>query len=888
MMRITKYQSKSEAQFTSKYRGLLSTCAMALALATVPVHAEEDASSSSVASDAGPDASAAVPADAIVVSGLRGMARTVTDSPVPVDVFSEDTIKKSGGQTDTVEVLQTLIPSYTVSRAANTTSDTFIRAPQLRGLPADATLLLVNGHRRHKSASVQVSGYASQAADSAVIPAIALKAIDVLRDGAAAQYGSDAIAGVINYELKDANHGGSIMFQGGQYYAGDGESFMLAGNVGLPLTDNGFLNLSAQINHDNSTVRARTFTSSAWDPYEAYETDSAFAAAVDAAGLDLSEPLEKRGKPLEKAARFFANSGIDLDADNSLYAFGGYSISKGTAAATYRVPGAGQAVLDNPIRLADGSLYSFKDDYPLGYEPYFSGKVTDYSAAGGWKSKYDMGGGQSLSADVSARYGRDKIAYSIRDTLNPSMGPDSPTSFQASSYISDELAFNGDFVYTVPTGFTSGPLVFNFGAEYRREGFTLLPGEEDSYLAGTWATADPFDFCSDESDYSQRTLNAGAPTDQGIDCTDSSDAVYNVLGVGSNGITGLSPDVTGTWHNDSQSLYGEVTSDITDRWFLDLAARFEHYQTFGSKLVWKAATRYTLTDWLGLRGSIGTGFRAPTAGQLHMTQTSISTSGGVQLNVGLYPASNAVAQYLGASPLRPERSKNYSLGATFTPFDNFTMTIDAYRIKMYDQLYTSSLITVTDDIEAAMEEAGIDGAGSIDRIQFYQNALNSTTQGLDIVANYRADWFALGSTSLTAAFNTNSYKVDKVTVDTVSFNSTTVYNFEHNNPAWRANATVNQDVGPVSVMVRANFYGPWSRQTTASSGLIQDYHLETLFDAEVTYPITDQFSVSLGARDIFDNYPDVNKIDDTNGRTYVDGPVSWQGGYYYARLGFTF
>ncbi|MBY8828920.1 TonB-dependent receptor plug domain-containing protein [Hephaestia mangrovi] len=806
---------------------------------------------------------------------------------MPVDVFGEDTIKKIS-QTDTLEILQTLIPSYSVARSANTTSDTFIRSPQLRGLAADETLLLVNGHRRHKSASVGVSGYASQAADSAVIPAIALKSINVLRDGAAAQYGSDAIAGVIDYELKDADHGGSLLVQGGQYYAGDGTSIEVAGNIGMKLTDHGFINLSAQLNHDDPTIRARTFTSSAWDPFEAYQTDPDFAAAVDTAGLDLSKPLEKRGKPMEKAARFFVNSGLDLGDSGSLYAFGNFSKSKGTAAATYRVPGAGQAVLDNPIRLDDGSIYRFKEKWPLGMEPYFSGVVTDWSATGGWKDKVDLGGGQTLAADISARYGWDKIAYSIRDTENPSMGPDSPTAFNASSYVSDELSFNADFVYTLPTSFTHGPLVVNFGSEYRREGFKIEPGDETSYEAGKWAYADPFSFCTTQSDFSARTLTASAPTDQGIDCTNPDDPVYNVLQPGSNGITGLSPEVSGSWTTDSKSIYGEVTSDITKRWFLDLAARFENYQSFGSKAVWKVATRYNLTDWLGVRGSIGTGFRAPTAGQLHMTQTSIQTSGGVQLNVGLYPATNAVAQYLGAQPLKPEKSKNYSAGITLTPARNLTMTIDAYRIKLEDQLYTSSQIVVTDAIRQAMENAGIVGADSIDRIQFYQNALDSTTKGLDVVASYRARWLAIGPTSLMAAFNTNSYKVDKVLTSTISFNSTTIYNFEHNNPKWRANATINQQVGPVSVMVRANLYGPWSRQTTASSGLIQHYGTEPMFDIEFSVPVKKRFVLAVGANDLFDDYPDVNRIDDTNGRTYVDGPVPWQGGYYYGRITFNF
>lgn len=857
------------------------TASSILALMTAPAVAQE------IAGPVAVQAAISQSDEDIVVSGLRGRPRTVTDSAVPVDVFGEETIKRSS-QTDTVEILQTMIPSYSVSRSANTTSDSFVRAPRLRGLPAHATLLLVNGHRRHKSASVQVSGFASQSADSAVIPSIALKSIEVLRDGAAAQYGSDAIAGVINYQLKDADHGGSLVVQAGQFYEGDGKSIQVAGNIGMKLTDRGFINISGQLNHDDPTVRARTFNSSSWNPFTAYDTDPAFAAAVDAAGLDLSKPLEKRGKPMEKAARLFVNSGLDLTDNTSLYAMGNFSKSKGTAAATYRVPGARQAVLDNPIRLSDGSIYRFRNDYPLGMAPTFSGVVTDWSATGGWKGEFDLGGEQSLVADISARYGSDKIAYSIDGTVNPSMGPSSPTSFDASSYTSDELSFNADFVYSVPTSFTSGPLVFNFGAEYRRERFRIAPGEEGSYIAGTWASADPFNFCSNESAVASRTLTAGAPTNQGINCASASDPVYNVLQPGSNGITGIAPDVSGIWSTNNKSLYGEVTSDITDRWFLDVATRFEDYKSFGSKVVWKVATRYNLTDWLGVRGSIGTGFRAPTAGQQNMTQTSIQTVAGTQLNVGLYPPTNAVAQFLGAKPLRPEHSKNYSLGVTLSPAPNLTLTVDAYRIKLSDQMYTSSQITVTPAIRAAMVGAGVIGADSIDLIQFYQNALDSTTQGLDVVASYRGDWFDAGTTNLTAAFNTNSFKIDKVLVSTVSFNSTTVYNFEHNDPKWRANATVNQQIGPVSLMLRANLFGPWSRQTTAASGLIQHYKTETVFDAEISVPVTEKLSLTLGARDVFDNYPDVNKIDDTNGRTYVDGPVSWQGGYYYARMNFNF
>ena len=859
-----------------KISGITASSAIALMSSTV-AFAQDSAVETSV-----PEATG----EAIVITGLRGQPRTVVDSPVPVDVFSEETIERAS-QTDTLEVLQTLVPSYSVARAANTTSNTFIRSPTLRGLSADKTLLLVNGRRRHKSGSVGVSRTGSQAADAAVIPSIALKSVEVLRDGAAAQYGSDAIAGVINFQLKDAPSGGALVVQAGQYYAGDGTSVQVAGNIGLPLTDRGFVNISAQFNDDDNTVRGRTFTSSAWDPFDAYATDPAFRAAVDQAGIDLNEPLELRGKPKERAARFVINSGIEINDNSEFYAFGNYSKSKGDAYATYRVPGGGHNVMDNPIRLEDGSVWRFKDKFPLGLGPFFSGEVTDWSATGGWRTEREFDNGAMFNADLSARYGWDKILYTMTDTVNPSYGPDSPSFFTASSYTSDEFALNADFVYALPVGFY-GPLNFNFGGEFRREGFSIGAGEVASYSGGTWAPPDPFGFCTNEADFASRTLEPGAPTGEGIDCTSASDPVYNILQPGSNGITGLPPEVAGRTTTESWSLYGETTADITASLFLDLAARYENYESFGDKVVWKAATRFYLTDWFALRGSIGTGFRAPTAGQINMTQSSISTVGGVPLNVGLYPATNPVAVFLGAKPLGPERSKNYSVGFTLTPLDGLSLTVDAYRIVIKDQIYATSLITVTPEIEAELTAAGVEGAGTIDRINYFQNAFDSTVQGLDVVGTYRGDWFETGTTTITAAFNLNDYKVDQVNISGVTFNDVSLYNFEHNDPTWRGNLTLNQELGAFTFMLRGNLYGPHSRQTTRAGNAIQSWGTQALIDAEISAPLGDGFTLTVGGRNLFDHYPEVNLIDNTNGRTFVDGPVSWQGGYYYGRISFAF
>ena len=507
--------------------------------------------------------------------------------------------------------------------------------------------------------------------------------------------------------------------------------------------------------------------------------------------------------------------------------------------------------------------------------------------AAGWRTERDLGNGHVFSADLGGRYGWDKILYTMTDTVNPSMGPDSPDFFTASGYISDEMAINADFEYSMPAGL-AGPLVFNFGAEYRREGFEIEAGEPASYSGGTWATPDPFDFCTDEADFAGRTLRPGAPADQGIDCASASDPVYNILQPGSNGITGLPPDVSQKFTTDSKSLYAELTTDITNEWFVDFAGRYESYESFGDKAVWKFATRYTLTDWLGIRGSVGTGFRAPTSGQLNMYQTQIQTDGGIPLNTGLYPANHPVSLYLGAKPLGPEKSTNYSVGLTLTPADGLSMTVDAYRIKLKDQLRATSLITVTPDIRAAMEAAGVVGAGTIDRVNFFQNALDSTVEGVDVVASYRLNALEAGATNITAAFNYNSQQIDRINVDSVTFNDVSVYNFKYNNPRWRGNLTFSQEFGRFSAMIRGNLFGPYSRQTTRAGNAIQKFSAQIQVDAEVSADLGDGYSLTLGARNLFDHYPAINNIDLTNGRLYTDGPVDWQGGYYYARIGFNF
>ncbi len=826
----------------------------------------------------------------IIVTGTRGQPRTVQNSPVPVDVIGEKELQ-SVSYTDTLDVLKTAIPSLNDTRQPNSTTGTFIRPITLRGLPEDKTLLLVDSKRRHKTASIAISGTGAQGEDSSVIPALALKSVEVLRDGAAAQYGSDAIAGVINFILKDSDHGASFTGQTGQYYAGDGTSVQLAGNVGMKLTDRGFVNVTAEYTYDDRTTRAKQYSSATFDAISYAAAHPDYAALVN-----LAKPLQRWGQPLSHAVRTFINSGIDITDDTKLYAFGNWSHSRATADANYRYPGNNQPVEDVPVRLSDGSIFKFNQIYPAGFKPLFTGHVTDWSATGGYKGTLPLAG-NDFTFDLSGRYGWNKIVYTMVNSLNPSMGPASPTSFTPNSYVNREASANADFSYSVPVSLFASPLALSAGAEYRHETFTIRPGDPASYANGTYSSADPYGFCN----HTTHTLNTGAPQNAGINCAnylaDASDGfagidpIYNTLSAGSQGFTGTAPNFAGSFSDTSKSAYLEASTDILKGWFLDLAGRYEHYDSFGSTLNGKAATRIELTHNLAIRGSIGTGFHAPSPALLHDTYTSIRTVNGVFTLAGLVPPTNPVATFLGAKPLRPEKSVNYSLGITATPLPGLNVTVDGYLIKLRDQIYSTSNIAVTPAIQAQLVAAGITGATSIASVNFFQNAFNSTTKGLDIVMTYRQRWSSTQSTDFMVSTNINRYHIDKLKIANL-FDQVSINNFEKQNPAFRMVASATHNVGPFSVLLRANIYGPYTAQldSAAAGNPIQKFHSEVLMDMEGSYHINSHYTVSIGMRNMFDNYPQKDRIGAvTGGAIYrTDSVVDWQGGFYYGRISLNF
>ena len=830
----------------------------------------------------------------VTVTGSRGKPRSVQDSPVPIDVFSTEDLEAIGF-TDTNDILKTLVPSYSLTRQPISDGASFIRPAQLRGLPTDKTLVLVNSKRRHRAALVSIGGSGTQGPDIATIPSIALKNVEVLRDGAAAQYGSDAIAGVINFILKDNSEGGTFTADVGQYYKNDGQGFTVAANYGFNLNDKGFLSVSAELSKSDATSRSEQYCESwfcldprnpAYDPTAGYNSafTADFIAGASSASLGDFSEVQPWGQPTSEALRFFANGEYELGGGATFYSFGNYSQSESDGSFFYRYPGNGTI---EDLRLEDGSIYSPLEIFPGGFTPRFFGEVIDYSVVTGIEGEIFDG----LNYDLSGRFGHSEIQYTLRNTINPSMGPETPTSFRPGDLINEEIQFQADFSKELEVGGLYSPLVLGFGLSYLDEEYILVEGDPASYEAGPFSVSDPFGFC-----------DAMAPTAAGLaviangstlDCADSSDPVYTVVGVGSNGFPGYSPAFSEDYARDSYAAYVDLSADVTDKLFLQGALRFEDYSDFGSEVIWKLAGNYKINDTIGLRGSVGTGFRAPTPGQQGTTNVSTRLPNGFPVATGLFPASGPVAQALGATPLDPETSTNFTLGATGS-FDAFTLTIDFYQINLEDRINSISTQTVSSDPTAgaaydnflALQAAGVVGAESIGGVFYFTNAFDTKTQRVDIVATYAMDWDNGQSTSFTGSINYNDTDFDS-DVDSL-FNAESQYDFVNGLPNWRGVFTVTHDIGDLTLLGRANYYGSYENAGNSTLANIQEFDPEILIDLEGTYNVDDNVAVTFGLRNAFDEYPDLG--DDAVGETCCgrlyrsDSVVDWQGGYYYGKL----
>lgn len=806
------------------------------------------------------------PIEEIITTGTRRAQRSAADSSVPIDVVSGQELENMG-TTDLDDMLRNTVPSYNVTRQAISDAATLVRPATLRGLPPDNSLVLVNGKRRHRSGVIAELGGSlaagSQGADISAIPALAIKQTEILRDGAAAQYGSDAIAGVMNFVLRDDRDGVTVEARTGEYMEGDGTLFQLSGNAGFPLGDDGFINITGQWMEQDETVRSLQ------------RTDA--TNLIAAGNTAVRQPYTQLwgGPEYRDNYNVFINMGIELTPSQELYAFGnvggretegdffyrnpndrGGVYTAGFGGETYRAivdtnvergmqnyvsncpalvsPGSGgsgplnQAAVDADnaaLAALPANCWVVNQEMPGGYTPRFGGTLEDTSIVGGIRGEFENG----MSYDFSGSYGRNSVSFFLNNTWNPSNGPDGIVNgalqrdFNVGTYTQSETNFNVDFVMPIKVDAFASDLSFAFGAEYRDEVFAVRVGEEASWQDGRFA------------------YNSGVGTNcygDGVNCQVNGDGdpiPLADLSVGAHGFAGFSPNQAGEFGRSNVAMYGELEADIVQNFTLALALRFEDFEDFGDTTNGKISARWALTDTFAVRGSASTGFRAPTPGQSNVTKVSSTVTDGELLQRGQIPPTNQIAQFLGAEALQPEDATNFSAGMVWEISDTLNLTVDIFQIELEDRIAQTGTIDITStpipadascpntqalpvgnesrNLARCLEEIGVPGASSLSAVSFYTNDFATTTTGVDLVATYNTDFGNAGNGSLTAAWNYTKTEVDSAGSE-VSRNR--VVDLEHFNPRNRGIFTYNHFVGNWRLLARASFYDDWVSSSFSS------------------------------------------------------------------------
>ena len=701
--------------------------------------------------------------------------------------------------------------------------------------------------------------------------------MEVLRDGAAAQYGSDAIAGVINFVLNDASEGGSFEARYGSYYEGDGDMIQMSGNVGLPLSDKGFINLSAEYRTADDTSRS---------------VQRADAAALIAAGNTfVADPAQIWGSPeIKHDIKLFANAGIELSATSEAYMFGNYAEREVEGGFYFRNPHnrggvndggtnddgeqlllvgdltgdmsgncptdivVGDNVLENPRYINEvqnnPDCWAFNEMLPGGFTPRFGGTVTDMSLVFGTKGELD----HDITYDVSLNLGQNEVDFAISNTINPSLGPETPTEFSPGRYTQSEQTLDIDFTKPFDVGLYE-PLFVATGFQYRNESYESFAGDTASYEIGPLAT-------------------------QGF-------------GIGSNGFPGLAANSQGRVSRNNIALYIDAEAYITENFMLAGALRYEDFSDFGDTTKGKIAFRWQALENIAFRGAFSTGFKAPTLGQSNVRNvTTAFGTGGELIDRATLPPTDPVSQLKGGEQLTPEESESITFGVV-ADFDNgLFITADYYNIELTDRISTASGIALTEEDIATLLEQGINDASSFSEISFFTNDFDTTTEGVDVVANYSMDMMG-GETKFSLAYNWTSTEVDRASDNISDFR---IRMLEDNLPAVRYSATANHTNGDWRFLARMNYYGSIFEDHLDSALPIDKVGSEITFDFEVAYNFTEEFTVTVGAKNAFDEYPDENNTD-AGGITYAQiagsaypttSPIGINGGFYYLRGVYTF
>ncbi|MET0363857.1 MAG: TonB-dependent receptor [Sphingobium sp.] len=745
----------------------------------------------------------------IVVTGTRVAGRSRLDTASPVDVLTGDALRGQG-TAELGQALANVAPSINFPRSSAVDATDSIRPATLRGLSPDQTLVLVNGVRGHTSALLNTNGSVGRGAaafDLNTVPTVALESVEVLRDGASAQYGSDAIAGVVNLRLRQARSGGGATMSYGQYQtdvsparssrtAHDGKTFNASIWQGIGIGSEGFLTLSADYLNRGRTSRG--------------DIDTRFTPVIVSSRF---------GDPEVEQYTLFANFGVPVGDTWQLYGYAGYQNRDSTGAA-----------LPRPLSNAN----SVPAIYANGFTPLIKVNSEDINSSIGVRGAIG-----DWAVDINASYGRNRLTFETRRSLNSTYGAASPTDFYSGRLTYDQLTGGVDVTRKIVIG-DDNSLNVAFGVEGRHEGFKEEAGEPASYNRGPLG-ADPN------------------------------------LGSGAQGFAGFRPADAGKNSRENVGAYLDLEAQIANL-TVGAAGRYEHYSDFGDNGTGKVSLRYDFAPQFALRATASTGFRAPSLQQQFYSFTQSTSINNVIVDVRTQPSTTATAVALGGQALRPEKSTNLSAGAVFRT-GGFEFTVDAYRIRVRDQI--------------ALSENLATGAGATDRARFFINGIRSTTKGVDVIARYRLNTDTVGKFDLTAAGNFNEVKITDAPGTTPGgaalFSQQRITSLERGTPRWKGSAAADWSLGNVGATLRATYYG----NVVEPAPNVVDYvntGKHTLIDLEGRVKLLQKGTLAIGANNLFDVYPDA--VATTNGNNYNAGatafpyysPFGFNGRYLYARF----
>ncbi|MEP6991505.1 MAG: TonB-dependent receptor [bacterium] len=811
--------------------------------------------------------------EAVTTLGTRGEARTVIDAPAPIDVLSAADIKATG-RTETAQMIQAVAPSFNFPRTSIGDGTDAVRPATLRSLAPDQTLVLVNGKRRHNSALVNVNGFVGRGSapvDLNAIPSSMIDHIEILRDGAAAQYGSDAIAGVINIVLKSGSSGESVTTVGeafstynradnltpypiqvGEVSARDGKVFHTALDYGWTGTQNSFLHLAGEFRNRGYTNRSLSdprIQYAAGDPRESNPALPSPEGRVN----------HRQGDAATHDLQGFWNAGRSIGSGD-FYSFGGASKRHAEAAGFWRRPS------------DDRTL---KTLYPNGFLPIIASDIVDGSGAAGYK-----GSAAGWNYDLGTVLGSDQFGFTIKNTNNASLGPTSTqTQFDAGklrfTQSTTSLDLDRDLKDMLPFQVNLAA-----GAEFRYDRYQIVAGEVDSWRNGGAKVVDI---------NGNVTTRAAAPGSQ--------------VFPGFKGDSGSKKGDAGVHSRNNTALYADVSSDLTKSLLVDIAGRFENYSDFGSTTTGKVSTRYQLVPGLALRGSASTGFRAPSLMQEYFSSTATNFVGGVPFDIKTFPANSAEAGALGARPLTAETSHNYGFGLAAEPVKSLSFTADYYYIEIGHRIVLSNNFTGP-AATAALANIGITG---IQGGRYFTNAIDTKTHGYDLIANYGLSLSSNSLLKVSAAYNHNTTRVTRVDTLPTNLSGLTASLFdrveqvriEQGNPENNLIFSGNYTLDKLGILLRSQRFGQvtsyGSTPTNAAGPLDQTFSPKWITDLSGSYGYQ-RFTITAGADNIFDVYPDRNNSNGSltpeNGGTSNYGifpyagisPFGFNGRFIYTRL----